>query len=167
MTNQPVSITPGTDGITKASVEVVAGDLSASGFSDLVLGQINVGKVWEANTVATETPSITPSVKNFQGNSEAEWNISVAATGWESKNDSNVDAFNASNLKATVDDGSVIDINNAPQVLYSKIDSEGGERSLPTATFSLEIPKGTDVKAGSYTNTLTWSIANTIAADGE
>lgn len=161
---------------TDVSVTVVGGGLSAADFSDVSFPNISVKEAWDGNYSGNAEMS-APTAKDYQGLENPDWTIKVSASGWAEGAEGSktgADVLNSNKVHFSIDTAGKSEFLNGKGIFdaykgkageYSA--SGAGDYLLKSAKFNLAIDKGTDVKAGSYTNTLTWSIANTVAADGK
>ena len=170
--DQPITVAPGVkdaNTTTEASVTVKAGDLSASGFQDVSFPEIAVGEVWKKGyDEGQNSAGIKLHVEDFTGVPDSTWKVSVKAGEWAFKADSGsekgAEVLNAnaelSVMGTTLNGGTAADVFSGHSGTYDTPEKDA-------LVFNLKMKQGTDVKAGSYTNTLTWSISNTTGENVE
>ena len=149
---------------SKNTLEVTAGSLNLSGTTDETFASTTVKDIHDAGYQKSITQK--PVVEDYRGG-DGVWELSVAS-----------DGVFAKELGATLsiaDAGSAHDAAAVSATLGAPTDAEdltsaqkvattsgaNGENDL-NYTVNLSIPAGTNAAAGSYTDTLTWTLATPV-----
>ncbi|WP_225046518.1 hypothetical protein [Lacticaseibacillus kribbianus] len=149
---------------TAAAVQFTAGDLTLTdvtprlGFA-AATDPLSVAGVWQKGiTHLAADRDLTAKVTDFQGLDTDRWTLNVTAGGWQQA-DSGTAAgaavLNANaHLSVALGDG-LVDLQDGVQLGGGAT----GVTAIAATTVYLDVPAGTAVKAGSYTNVLDWTLA--------
>lgn len=148
---------------TAGSVEFIGGSMSLSGATD----KANFGDKVSLATVLTEgfkgRAALAATVTDYRG-SDTPWQLSLSMGNWSGNSKTGEATLNAVSVLKVADD----DITTAKSAIVAKQAGAAEDHTLVTETkFEKEaflvIPAGSNVKAGAYTNTLTWSLSDGVA----
>lgn len=148
---------------TKGSINFTPGTISLYGVQDSVaFKSSNVGDVYANGLDATADPNLTATVADFLGAEKDTWTLTLAQSGWKSDTSSEsssegADALNTGTL-STTDDGNNTQVIDTTGTTYKT--GSAGITVLKPQTLKLHLDKGTNVKAGNYTNNLTWNLTD-------
>lgn len=149
--------TPATTGTTGATVTFEGGDLSLTKVAkDVTFKTAKTGDVY-TNGYSDAQP-VTATVDDFLSGSKG-WTITAKQDGWKSQDASATgDTLSTAKLslgaKAITTDAETSVANGD----YGHTDAAFGENTL-----NLAMDKGTTVKAGTYSNTITWTLSDSVS----
>ncbi|WP_261805983.1 WxL domain-containing protein [Lapidilactobacillus luobeiensis] len=150
---------------TTASVNFKGGTLSLYSVLDAVSfntvdDAFSTSVVW-ANGLETTSgdKDLIATVADLRGGDDDKWNLSVKKGSWVVGDDGVASGATALDTGATLstDDGEI----TTDGVVYAS--AGAGQTVITPKPLKLAIAKGTLVKKGSYTNTLTWTLADGIS----
>lgn len=161
-TGSTTSETAKTTAETKASVYFGAGTLSLSNTTDAVAfntsdSAFSTEDVWAKGLTATEADNkLTATVDDFLGVDDDTWTLTVKKGNWVADTDGTAQGATALDTGATLttDSGEI----TTAGLVYET--GSAGSLTIPEQAIKLAIAKGTLVKKGAYSNTLTWNLAD-------
>ena len=149
------------DATTDASVSFKGGTLSLSNVPDVVAFStadqpFNVQDIWTNGAKADQDMSAT--VENFLGAADANWTLTVQQGKWTAGTTGTAAGATALDASAHL----LVDNQDLKTAVTFGTGSSG--RTVLQKTLTLAIDKRTLLSQGTYTNTLTWTLTNSVAA---
>ncbi|WP_262315113.1 hypothetical protein [Lacticaseibacillus parakribbianus] len=152
-----------TTGTTTGTINFKAGDLSLTNVTETANfgSDLTVEGVWTKGFNEAADNTLTATVTDFQGLDNDNWMLSVKAAGWVAGSDGSAAGAAILNANATLtatqgDAQDATSANLADGFLIAS--GTTGETPVKDTTVTLDIPKETAIKAGSYTNALNWNL---------
>lgn len=156
-TDTSTSTNTDTTASTNGSVTFTAGTLKLSNVTtDAKFTGASVQDVYTKGLIQTADNQMTATVSDFLGAANDEWSLTVAKGGWSKGTGS------ASTPDATLDENAKLSIGGT-EVTTAGLEvlrGGAGQQDMTAADLTLNINKGTNVTADTYTNTLTWTLAD-------
>ncbi|KIU24329.1 hypothetical protein ff3pr_00309 [Weissella cibaria] len=155
-----------TDNVTSAtttgSVKFEAGHLSLYNVNDAVdFGSANAATVFTNGYEATGHDE-SVNVDDYLAD-EGKWTLKVSSSDWTGDSAKTVAALNANAKLYLGTDDAKKEITPAGTVVATGTADNNG-KAIDLGKYGLNIASGTNVTAGTYTNTLTWSLSNVAGA---
>jgi hypothetical protein len=163
---------------TKTELTIKSGNLSATVNGDVTFPAASLGEAWTSGYDKPGDKDIDVDVQNFLGTDDTDWNLQVTAGGWQAADGGSKSGAAILNdkaeLKLTTDKAKAEKLTAGAPVSayegqvgeYSSTSGEG-EYNLTAAKLNLKFDNHLNLKAGAYTNTLTWTLAATPASVAE
>lgn len=155
----------GTDVSNNATLNVTGGDLTFTKPGDVNFKDTTVKDVY-TDGYSDNTPTGKTTVSDFLGDAGT-WTLSVRANGWVNGTETTV-MENAATLtvKSTDEKGQTATFSDGKKDAQPIVSGGEGTKGYDLS-YGLSIPanKAVSLKAGTYTNTLTWSINNVPGTD--
>lgn len=148
---------------TTGNISFSGGTLSLYNVTDSAVLSKEGLKVSDVYTKGVQASApLTASVDDFLGDGK-DWSLKLAQSGWKAGSDGSAataTVLDGGTLSVTPDKGTKQSLTTAP-VEYGK--GSTGTVTLP-GTLNFDLPAGTAVQTGSYTNTLTWTLDDSVSS---
>lgn len=150
-----------TSATTTGSVKFEAGHLSLYNVNDAVdFGSANAATVYASgydNTADDESVNVDDFLAD-----NGQWTLNVKQGGWVKGTDGTTAGETALNNNATLKIGKKTVTTDGVDIATGNAANNG--TAIDLGAYSLSVAKNTNVNAGTYTNTLTWSLSNVAGA---
>lgn len=146
---------------TTGSVKFEAGHLSLYNVNDAVdFGSANAATVYASGYDKTADDE-SVNVDDFLADN-GQWTLNVKQGGWVKGADGTTAGETALNNNATLKIGEKKITTDGTDLTTGNAANNG--KAIDLGAYSLSVAKNTNVNAGTYTNTLTWSLSNVAGA---
>lgn len=135
-----------TSATTNGSLNITAGSISLDKVTDVTFESASVGGIYTNGY--DKTSDGTATVSDFLGDGN-DCSLSALTTGWTGSDSTTLN----SNSTLIINDQ---DISNSAQ----QVTTGGAGVNTQKLSYELKIKEGTNVNAGSHTNTINWSLGN-------
>lgn len=150
-----------TSATTTGSVKFEAGHLSLYNVNDAVdFGSANAATVYASGYDKTADDE-SVNVDDFLADN-GQWTLNVKQGGWVKGTDGTTAGETALNNNATLKIGEKTITTDGTDLTTGNAANNG--KAIDLGKYSLSVAKNTNVNAGTYTNTLTWSLSNVAGA---